>query len=247
LKISVITATFNSAATIESTIRSVIDQDHPDIEYIVVDGGSTDGTLDIVRRYTSRISRLIVETDRGIYDALNKGIAAASGDLISILHSDDFFIDTHVLGKYVELFRSTRADAAYSDLFYVDRSDTDKIVRKWKSGTYSPDAFYNGWMPPHPTFIVKKEIYARYGVFDLRFRTAADYELMLRFILKHGISLAYLPEFTIKMRVGGVSNAKVKNRIAANREDRRAWSVNGLTPKFYTLLLKPLRKLVQFL
>jgi glycosyltransferase involved in cell wall biosynthesis len=246
LKVSVITATYNSAATVEDTLRSVIDQDHPDIELIVIDGGSTDATLSILDKYRDRITRLVSESDRGIYDALNKGIALATGEIVSILHSDDFYINEGVIAAYVKVFHHSQADAVYADLYYVDRLNPQKIIRKWKSGQHTPSSFYYGWMPPHPTFFVRREIYNRYGTFDLSFKTAADYELMLRFILKYKISLSYLPAYTVKMRMGGVSNAGIKNRIAANLEDRRAWRVNGLKPWLFTLVLKPLRKIVQF-
>lgn len=229
----------------EATIRSVLEQDHNNLEYIIVDGGSSDDTMEIVTRYSSKISRIISEKDRGLYDALNKGISAATGEVIGFLHSDDFFIHDHVISSYAAKFMETGADAVYSDLYYVSR-DGAKIVRKWKSGEYRDNSFRMGWMPPHPTFFVKKAVYERYGNFDLNFRTAADYELMLRFILKHRISLAYLHEFTIKMRVGGASNASLRNRVNANLEDRRAWKKNGLKPGILTLYLKPLRKLFQF-
>ncbi|MES2679530.1 MAG: glycosyltransferase family 2 protein [Bacteroidota bacterium] len=246
MKISIITVTYNSAATIEQTILSVIGQSHPDIEYIIVDGQSTDDTLKIVEKYKHRIAKVVSEKDSGLYDALNKGIGLATGDVIGLLHSDDFYIDDKVIEKYAQLFIDKKPDAVYSDLYYVDKTDTGKIVRKWKSGSYSPGAFVNGWMPPHPTFFVKKELYVKFGQFNLGFKSAADYELMLRFIHKQKINLAYLPEYTVKMRVGGKSNVTVQNRINANLEDRRAWEINGLKPRFYTLYLKPLRKILQF-
>ena len=246
MKISIITITYNSAQTVEQTLLSVINQTYPDIEYIVIDGLSQDNTMEIVGKYEDKISRIVSEKDKGLYDALNKGIALATGEIIGILHSDDFYTNNEVIQKYADLFQKTGCDAAYSDLNYVDRADTDKIIRKWKSGSYSPGAFVNGWMPPHPTFFVKKEVYHTFGIFNTSFHTAADYELMLRFVHKNKISLAYLPEYTVKMRIGGASNISFKSRIKANLEDRRAWRVNGLKPKFYTLYLKPLRKIFQF-
>jgi glycosyltransferase involved in cell wall biosynthesis len=246
LTISIITITFNSAATLEQTILSVIGQTYPDIEYIIVDGKSTDDTLRIIEKYKNKVSKLLSEKDNGLYDALNKGIEMASGEIVGILHSDDFYIDSSVIQKYAELFRNTQCDAAYSDLYYVDKINTDKIIRKWKSGAYTSHSFINGWMPPHPTFFVKKEAYTKFGKFNPEFKSAADYELMLRFIQKHKIQLSYLPEYTVKMRVGGKSNVTLKNRVNANLEDRRAWEINGLKPRFYTLFLKPLRKIMQF-
>lgn len=247
MKISIITVTYNSAATLEETIQSVIKQDYPDIEYIIVDGKSTDDTLKIIERYKNQISKLVSEKDKGLYDALNKGLEMASGDIIGILHSDDFYMHEKVLSHYAALFSANACDAVYADLYYVDKENTDKIIRKWKSGDFSSNSsFLNGWMPPHPTFFVKKEIYKKFGNFNTSFKSAADYELMLRFIQKHNIRLAYLPEFTVKMRVGGKSNVTVQNRLLANLEDRKAWEINGLKPRFYTLYLKPLRKLFQF-
>lgn len=246
MKISIITITYNSAATIEQTIRSVTEQSYKDIEYIIVDGQSTDGTLEIIDKYKSRISKFVSEKDKGLYDALNKGIGMASGDVIGILHSDDFYIDTQVIQKYADTFSKSKSDSVYSDLYYVDKTNTDKIIRKWKSGEYKANSFINGWMPPHPTFFVKKEIYNKLGTFNLAFKSAADYELMLRFIQKNKISISYLPEYTVKMRVGGKSNVTVQNRVNANLEDRRAWEINGLKPRFYTLYLKPFRKILQF-
>lgn len=246
MKISIITITYNSEATIEQTIQSVLSQSYPDIEYIIVDGQSTDATLEIVNTYKNQISKIVSEKDKGLYDALNKGIAMASGDVIGLLHSDDFYIHERVVENYASVFIKEQADAVYSDLYYVDKSNTDKIIRKWKSGTYHHDDFVNGWMPPHPTFFVKKDLYKKFGVFNLDFKSAADYELMLRFIHKHKINLSYLPEYTIKMRLGGKSNKNIQNRVNANLEDRRAWEVNGLKPRFYTLYFKPLRKIIQF-
>ncbi len=247
MKISIITITFNSASTIEQTIRSVIDQTYKNIEYIIVDGKSSDDTLKIVDKYKNSIAKFLSEKDDGLYDALNKGIELATGDVIGILHSDDFYIDNQVIQKYADTFLKNNSDSVYSDLYYVDKTSTDKIIRKWKSGEYSSGSFINGWMPPHPTFFVKKEIYKKLGKFNLDFKSAADYELMLRFIHKNNISISYMPEYTVKMRVGGKSNITVKNRVNANLEDRKAWEINGLKPRFYTLYLKPFRKIIQFL
>lgn len=246
LKISIISVTYNSGLTLEQTIRSVLEQTYPDIEYIIIDGQSTDNTLAIIEKYRSRLALVVSEKDKGLYDALNKGIANATGDVIGFLHSDDFYTGPTVIENYAQLFLKDNPDAVYSDLYYVDKDATNKIVRRWKSGIYKPGAFLNGWMPPHPTFFVKRKLYDRFGKFNLDFKSAADYELMLRFIQKHKIRLSYLPEFTVNMRTGGKSNVSLQNRVNANLEDRRAWEVNGLKPRFYTLYMKPLRKIVQF-
>ena len=246
MKISVITVTYNSASTIEQTIRSVAAQDYPGREHIIIDGGSTDGTLEIISRFRVHISKFVSEKDEGLYDAMNKGISLAEGDVVAILHSDDFYLKNDVLSSYARLFEDPACDAAYSDLYYVDRDNTDKIKRKWKSGKYRPGSFLYGWMPPHPTFFVRRELYTKYGTFDTRLKSSADYELMLRFIHRHNIRLCYLPVFTVKMRTGGKSNVSMGNRLRANKEDRQAWELNGLRPKFFTLYFKPLRKLLQF-
>ncbi|MES2761251.1 MAG: glycosyltransferase family 2 protein [Bacteroidota bacterium] len=245
MKVSIITITYNSEATLRDTMDSVVNQTYKDIEYIIVDGRSTDGTLAIVDSYKDKISKVVSEKDKGLYDALNKGIALATGDVIGIIHSDDFYTNNLIIENIVRSMQETDADAAYADLYYVDKNDTNKIFRKWKSGNYKHGMFLKGWMPPHPTFFVKRSVYERHGAFNLSFVSAADYELMLRFIHKHKIKLAYLPEFIIKMRVGGKSNVSLKNRLRANNEDRKAWKINGLKPHFYTLYAKPLRKIIQ--
>lgn len=246
LKFSIITVSYNSAKTIEQTILSVINQKYPFIEYIIIDGASQDETLSIIEKYQPKISIVVSEKDNGIYHAMNKGISLATGDVIGILNSDDFYSDENVLNDVATLFEHGKADAIYADLQYVDAEDTRKNVRFWKSGKYKPGDFLFGWMPPHPTFFVKKEIYNKYGLFNLDFRSSADYELMLRFIHKHQISINYLPRVIVKMRVGGQSNVSTQNRIKANLEDRKAWEINGLKPYFFTLFLKPIRKINQF-
>ena len=199
-----------------------------------------------MNEHKNKISHFISEKDGGIYHALNKGVALATGDVIGFLHSDDFYISDTVIEHVVNAFATKNTDGVYANLYFVDKNNTDKITRKWQSGNYSPNSFMNGWMPPHPTLFLKKEVYKTFGAFNLDFKTSADYELMLRFIHKHHIKLSYLNEFIIKMRLGGQSTASVNNRVKANLEDRKAWEVNGLKPKFYTLWLKPLRKIKQF-
>lgn len=246
MKISVITASFNNADTIADTIRSVVAQDYADLEYIIIDGGSTDDTLKIVEQSRDKVAKLVSEKDEGIYFALNKGIALATGDVIAFLHADDIFAAPDVLSKVMQQFTQKKVDSVYGDLHYVDRSNTSKVIRNWRSGEYKHGMFLKGWMPPHPSFFLKKEMYTRYGNFNTTFRSAADYELMLRMLHKHKISTAYLPEVIVKMRVGGVSNASMKNRVKANREDKRAWEVNDLKPGLLTFIRKPLSKIKQF-
>lgn len=246
IKISVITVCYNSAKTIEDTIQSVISQDYPNIEYIIVDGASKDDTLQIIQKYKDKTSHIISEPDKGIYDAMNKGVSIATGDVIGILNSDDVFADNTVLSTIAKAFDNEHIDATYGDLVYVQSDNLNKTTRIWKSKPYKEGAFLKGWMPPHPTFYVRKSFYDKLGTYNLQLTSAADYELMLRFIHKHKINIAYIPKTLVKMRVGGQSNITLKNRLKANQEDRLAWKINGLKPHFYTLFLKPLSKLGQF-
>ena len=246
LKISVITVCYNSASTIEATIQSVVAQDYDNTEYIIVDGKSTDETLSIVNKYASKISKIISEKDDGIYFAINKGIAAASGDVIAILHADDFYTGSHVLSTVMKEMQSKNTDALYGDLQYVERENSEKVTRHWISGDYTAGLFLKGWMPPHPSFFVRKSCYDKFGVFNTTLRSAADYEMMLRLLHKHNCSTTYIPEVLVKMRVGGKSNVTLMNRIKANREDKKAWAINGLQPGMFTFIRKPLSKIGQF-
>jgi glycosyltransferase involved in cell wall biosynthesis len=245
MKISVITATYNSAATVRDTLTSICRQDHPDIEHIIIDGRSTDGTLGIVAHFP-HVAKIVSEKDKGIYDAMNKGIRLATGDVIGILNSDDIYIDSSVLSAVATAFADPDVMTVYADLQYVDADNPDRIKRTWITGPFRKSSFYYGWMPPHPTFFVRREVYERTGLFNTDLRSAADYELMLRILLKHGVPAYYIPRVIVKMRAGGVSNASLGNRLRANREDRLAWKLNGLRPYFFTLYLKPLRKITQF-
>jgi glycosyltransferase involved in cell wall biosynthesis len=245
-RISIITATFNSEATVKDTLMSVERQTYDNIEHIIIDGNSTDHTLEIVAGFP-HIAKVVSESDNGIYDAMNKGIALASGDVVGILNSDDIYAHNRVLENISKLFSNPEVQSVYGDLLYVRPDDLNKIVRYWKSGAYSPQNFFYGWMPPHPSFFVRRHLYDQFGVFNTSFRSAADYELMLRFLVRFNISATYLQEVIVKMRTGGVSNASLRNRLRANREDRKAWDINGLNPYFFTVLIKPFRKLTQFI
>jgi glycosyltransferase involved in cell wall biosynthesis len=246
MKVSVITATYNSAATVADTLKSVRDQSYPLVEHLIIDGGSKDDTMKIVAGFP-HVMQTCSEKDRGIYDAMNKGIKRATGDIVGILNSDDFYASEHVLQEVVETFRRSGCDAVYGDLQYVDKDDVSKVVRYWRSGAYQQGAFKWGWMPPHPSFFVRRSLYERCGLFNLDMKTAADYELMLRMIHKEGASLQYLPNVLVKMRTGGASNASLTNRLKANADDRKAWEVNGLKPYWFTMYLKPIRKITQFI
>lgn len=246
MKISIITVCYNSAATIVDSIESVLGQTYPEIEYLIIDGNSTDATLSIVKRYEDKIAVIVSEPDQGMYDALNKGIGMASGELIGILNADDFYADEKVIEEVVQHIQANNCDALYADLHYVAAENTDKVKRYWKSGNYKKGDFLKGWMPPHPTFFIRKSCYEKFGNFNLSLKSAADYELMLRMIHKFEVSLCYLNRVIVKMRVGGMSNSSLKNRLRANREDKKAWEINGLKPSPLTFLFKPLRKLRQF-
>lgn len=245
MKISIITATFNSANTIRNTLESVRAQQYANVEHIIVDGLSSDDTLRIVQQF-SNVAAIVSEKDSGIYDAMNKGIALATGEIIGILNSDDIYADENVLKEVAEIFNDDRIDACYADLQYVDERDTTKLVRNWRSGQFNEKSFLYGWMPPHPTLFLRRSVYDKVGLFNLSFKTAADYELMLRVFVRHQFNVKYLPRVVVKMRTGGASNSSLIRRINANREDRRAWKVNDLKPYFFTLYLKPIRKIFQF-
>jgi glycosyltransferase involved in cell wall biosynthesis len=217
MKISVITVCYNSAATIGDTISSVASQSYADKEYIVVDGNSSDATMNIVRA-SSSISHFISEPDKGIYDAMNKGIALATGDVIGTLNADDFYMDDHVLSNVAKIFLDPNIDACYGDLLYVSEANTDHAVRFWKSTNYKHGLFKSGWMPAHPTFFVRKNVYERLGNFDLNYKIAADFELLFRFIEKNKVNTKYLPKVLVKMRLGGTTNKNVSNIIWQNKE-----------------------------
>ena len=246
-QISIITVVYNAVETLPSCINSVAGQ-NVNAEHIVVDGQSNDGTQGIleVAQLDGKI-RYISEPDDGIYDAMNKGLRMAQGEIIGILNADDLYASPDVLQQVIHTFTDTNIDSCYGDLVYTERYDTDTITRYWKAGKFRRNAFYNGWMPPHPTFFVRRHIYEKYGLFNLNLGTAADYELMLRFLFKHRVSSHYIPSLLIKMRNGGASNATVKNRLVANRMDREAWRINRLQPRPWTLWAKPARKIGQFL
>ena len=246
-KISIITVVWNNASTIKDAIDSILNQTYENIEYIVVDGASTDGTVEIIQSYGDKISKFISEKDKGLYDAMNKGIGLATGDIVGILNSDDFYKSNDVLETVVNEFIRKDIDCLYGDLEYVAAHDTDKIVRYWKSKEFEDGLFQKGWHPAHPTFFIKREFYDKYGVFNLDFKISADYEIMLRFLEKYKLKSSYINKTFVKMRIGGESNRSVLNITKANLESYRAWKVNGLYINPLRLLLKPLSKLFQLL
>lgn len=244
MKISVITVCFNSAKTIEDTIKSVLSQNYNDIEYIVVDGKSTDGTLDILKKYRDQIHRYISEPDNGIYDAMNKGIKSSNGDIIATLNADDFYADETIVGQMVEFVQNNGLDAAYGDLAYIDPNNSNRVVRFWKPGQYNKEAFYYGWVIPHPTFFCRKQVFEKYGYFNNSFQIAADFELMLRFIEKHQIKVGYLPKVIVKMRVGGKANI-LRGMIRGNWEIIKSFRLNDLRLSPWFFIVKPITKISQ--
>lgn len=214
------------------------------IQHIIVDGGSTDNTLSILNNYREKIDILLSEPDKGIYDAMNKGIALATGDIIGTLNADDYLADSEVLSEVVEAFANNNINILYGDLDFIDPNE--KVVRKWRSGKYETGQFNWGWMPPHPTFYCKRELFERLGSYKLDYGSAADYELMLRFIHANKLEAFYLNRVMIKMFIGGVSNQSVGNRVKALRFDLKAMHNNGIIFPLITVILKPLRKITQF-
>jgi len=245
-KISIITVSYNSQSTIKHTIDSVSSQTYKNKEYILIDGASQDWTLDILDFKKDEIDNFVSEKDDGIYDAMNKGIKAATGDIIGILNSDDFYYNQDVLSKVAKVFEETNCDCLYGDLIFVNKGDISKIVRYWKSGKFEKNIMKKGWMLPHPTFFVRKKIYQKYGLYNTSLKRAADYEMILRLLHKEKINIEYIPEILIKMRVGGESNASIWNRLKGNNEDNIAWNLNGLKKPHFIRFIKPFRKISQF-
>lgn len=246
LKVSVITAVYNRERTVQQALESVFSQSYSNLESIVIDGKSTDGTIAILEQFRSKVNVLISENDNGIYDALNKGIKYATGDVVGFLHADDVFENNEVISKIAAMFQDSSIDAVYGDLVYVRHDNLNKVIRYWISGLYSDAALKRGWMPPHPTFYVRRAVYDRLGVFDTRYRIAADYDTVLRFLAVGKIRAAYIPEVLVRMRAGGISNRSIKTIVRKSLEDidvLRRNKVGG----FWTLLNKNLRKVSQFL
>jgi glycosyltransferase len=245
LTISIVTAVFNRADTIEQALHSVRSQTWPAVEHIVIDGASTDGTADLLASHRGHLSRLVSEPDRGIYDALNKGLELATGDVVGLMHSDDFFADNAVLTKVARAFADPAIDGVYGDLDYVAKAAPERVIRRWRSGAYDPRRLARGWMPPHPTLFLRRSVIEEWGGYDTRFHIAADYDAMLRYLARGKIALAYLPEVLVKMRVGGESNRSLSRIIRKSREDYRALRKNGVGG-LGALAWKNLSKLPQF-
>jgi glycosyltransferase involved in cell wall biosynthesis len=245
MKVSIITVTLNSAATLTTAMDSVAEQDYPDIEHILVDGKSSDRTPDIIRSYP-HVARFVSEPDDGLYDAINKGIRLATGDVVGILNSDDFFPSPHIVSQIAEALAVRNVDAIFGDVAFVRPDNLDRIVRMYSSRKFSPSQFARGYMPAHPTFYVRRRCYEQFGVYQTDYKIAADYELLVRFIHRHRISYAYLPVTMVYMRTGGVSNRTVASRYVLNREIVRACKENGLTTNMARLSLKYVFKVFEY-
>ena len=243
-KISIITVCYNSETTLERTIQSVIAQRYKNVEYLIIDGGSKDKTLAIINNYRDNIDFILSESDDGMYDAINKGIKAATGDVIGLLHADDVFASNDVLLAIANVFQESNNQALYGDLTYTQPNG--KVLRKWISKPYRSGMFNWGWMPPHPTFYCKRELFERLGYYSTDFGTACDYELMVRFMHHNNINSYYLNKIIVKMSVGGISNASLGNRLQAWKNDHKAMWKNGVKIPLLALAIKPLRKLGQF-
>ncbi len=245
VKFSVITAVYNRADTIGGALASVKGQTWDGVEHIVIDGASTDGTLDVLKSKRDQLAVFLSEPDQGIYDALNKGLRMATGDVIGLMHSDDFYASDRVLEQVAAAFADPAVDGVYGDLDYVAKDDPSRVIRHWRSGPYSPRKLSWGWMPPHPTLHLRRAVIERWGGYDTSFRIAADYDAMLRYLGRGGIRLAYIPEVLVKMRVGGESNRSLGRVLRKSREDLRALRANQVGG-IGSLLYKNLSKLPQF-
>jgi glycosyltransferase involved in cell wall biosynthesis len=244
MKISIITATYNSSSVVARCIASVDEQTHPDIEHIIVDGASTDNTLEIIQKTPNLVTQIISEPDKGIYDALNKGIKLATGDIIGFLHSDDCFYSPEII-KYITNAFKDDVDVLYGDLIFVDKKDSNKIVRYWKSKPFEQKLLRQGWMPPHPTLFMRREVYEKHGSFNTNLKCAADYDFILRVFQDQSLNVIYLPEVITKMQIGGVSTTGFKSLINKKREDYWVLKSNKISHPLWVLFLKNILKISQ--
>lgn len=245
MKITIITATYNSSAHIEDCMKSVNDQTYRDIEHIIIDGASKDNTLDIVNGIPNRVGKIISEPDKGIYDAMNKGIQAATGDVIGILNSDDFFTSDDVIEAVVDTFKNNDIDALYGDVHFVHPDDLYKSVRYYSSAIFKPSLFRFGFMPAHPSFYMKKECYDKYGLYALDYKIASDYDLLIRYLYKEKIKYKYIKKDFVTMRTGGVSTENLNSRVTLNKEIVRACRKYGIYTNLFMLSLKYLYKIFE--
>lgn len=244
LKISIITVVYNAESTIRSCIESVLKQDYNNVEYILIDGGSTDTTINVIESYKSRIDHFTSEPDKGIYDAMNKGIKIATGDVIGMLNADDTFTDETVLGVIADAFKKNNADITYGDLDYIDADG--KVIRKWRSGQFTRWSLAFGWMPPHPTFYCRRYIFEKYGLYSLEYGSAADYQFILNCLYVNKLSAFYIKKVIIKMKIGGISNKSLSNRVKGLLFDLKAMKNARIPLPVIALVIKPVRKIIQF-
>ncbi|WP_310557768.1 glycosyltransferase family 2 protein [Flavobacterium sp.] len=248
MKISIITVVYNNEATIQQAMESVLNQTYSDIEYVIIDGNSMDKTVSIIETYKNRLGYFISERDQGLYDAMNKGIQAATGDVIGILNSDDLYQDSTVIADIVNQFNlDPDLEIVYGNLVYVKKDAVNQVVRNWKSKDYYSKFFDDGNVPPHPSLFLKREVYQKVGLFDLEFKLAADYEFMFRVFKKHHFKSKYINRLIVKMRLGGETNKSIRNIINQNKEIMQAWKQNGLNPPLKLMPLRISKRLGQFI
>ena len=246
MKVSIITACYNSAATISETLETVRIQDYPNIEHVLVDGRSTDKTVDIIRSYP-HVTKFVSEEDQGLYDAINKGIRMSTGDIIGVLNSDDFFPHSGVISDIVQVFQEQQVDAVYGDIAFVRPDNLRKVVRLYSSKKFHPRKFAYGYMPAHPSFYVKRKFYESYGLYKVDYKIAADYELLMRFLHSNHLKTAYLSEVIVYMRTGGVSNKNFLSRYVLNKEIIKACRENGVNTNMFLLSLKYFFKVFEYI
>lgn len=247
MKISIITATYNSASSISACIASINNQTYQNIEHIIIDGSSTDNTIDIANNTPSRITKIVSEQDKGIYDAMNKGIALATGDIIGILNSDDFLASDDILELIAKTFEQENCDAIFGNLDFVASNNTEKVVRKWKSSSFETGSFAKGWHSPHPTFYVRREIYEKYGTFDISLNVSADFEIMLRFLERYKIKAYYLDRIIVKMRYGGESTGSLRKILRGNLNIKKAFKKNKIKVSPFYPFIRLIPKLKEFI
>jgi len=246
MKVSIITATYNSAATVGRTLKSVREQTHPDIEHIIVDGASKDNTLAIVAAEGPHVAKVVSEKDRGIYDAMNKGIALATGDVIGLLNSDDFLVNPDTIATIAHTMQEEGLDALYGDVGFFQPGNIEKTVRRYRSNRFSPKALAWGWMPAHPTLYLRREVYERFGVFKTDYRIAGDYEFVARIFHEGRLKYRYLPSVLVRMQMGGASTGGWRSNLLLNQETLRACRENGISTNWFKILSKYPLKMLEF-
>ncbi len=247
MKVTIITAVYNGAEHIKSCIESILGQDYPEIEYIVVDGASKDNTLEIVKSFGDKIAKVISEPDKGMYDAMNKGLRMATGDIVGILNSDDFYVNPHIITDIVAEFERSKADSLYADIAFVSKDNLDKVIRYYSSASFKPWKFRFGYMPAHPSFFLKRSIYEKHGLFKTDYKLCADFDLIVRLYHTYKISYTYLPKMVVKMRMGGKSNQSIGNIMLLNREILRGCLENGISSTIIFIYLKYFTKVFELL